>query len=232
MTIPRTPGSAMSRRVFWGGVVPILYLLALVAAVMLATATRHHARTGWTPAAAKLTQRTHAPARRERRVVHHRVSHRAPAAHRASVPAHLESASNVEPAVSRSSDRLVPSPAPHPALVIRIAAVATPSTMQSAINACDGPVEIAWSSDPFQWGALPNEIAEHDYCGGAVFDSLAAGQRVEVVGGDLGGLYVVNGNRRFATAGASADVLSGVGDVVLQTCVPNGVVLVGLDRVD
>lgn len=119
---------------------------------------------------------------------------------------------------------------PNPVLVVRIASVVTPATMQSAINACQGPVEILWSTDPFQWGSHPDEIAEHDYCGGTDFSSLAAGQQVQVIGGNLTGLYVVNGNRRFAGPGSSADLLDGMGAVVLQTCVPDGVVLVGLDR--
>lgn len=96
--------------------------------------------------------------------------------------------------------------------------------MQSAINACTGPVEIVW-------GNLPPEVAEHDYCGGSAFSSLSAGERVRVIGGNLSGTYVVNGQRRFATAGSSADLLRGIGDIALQTCVPGGVILIGLDRV-
>lgn len=137
----------------------------------------------------------------------------------------------LEPAVSRSSDRK-PAVVANSAsvFVVRITRVATPQTMQSAIDACTGPVEILWSNDRFRWGAHPDEIAEHDYCGGSEFSSLAKGQRVRVIGGTLSGRYVVNGYRRFARAGSPAQLLNGLGAIVLQTCVPDGVVLVGLDR--
>ena len=136
------------------------------------------------------------------------------------------------PIASRSYERWRPHAASDTtSLVVRIWTVATPDNMQSAINSCDGPVEINWRSDPSKWGSHPDEIAEHDYCGGAEFRSLRRGQRVRVAGGDLSGLYVVNGDRRFAYAGSSADMLNGLGAIVLQTCVPGGVVLIGLDRV-
>lgn len=225
------------RRVFLARVVPVAYVLALVVtSVVASTGVGLHsamrspsvvgldagvptASGSWPKARERQTQR------RVRMAAVRRIGRR-----KATMRSRVEWV--FRPAVSRSSQRLAPKPPPSAALVLHIVAVATPDTMQSAIDACDGPVEINWHSDPARWGVHPDEIAEHDYCGGSQFRFLRRGQRVRVMGGDLSGVYVANGNRRFAFAGSPAHELDGIGDLALQTCVRGGVVLIGLDRVD
>ena len=112
---------------------------------------------------------------------------------------------------------------PTTGVVIRVTAVTNPNDAQAAADACRGPIEILWPG-------LPTEIAQHDYCGGAWFDSVTTGERIEVSGGTMPGLFVVNGRRRVVNHGTSASILSGLGDLVLQTCVGSQMILVGLDR--
>lgn len=132
-----------------------------------------------------------------------------------------------------------PTPKPRPAVVVPAAPAAPPAPAgphyihisevtdsggaQSAIDACQGPVEVTWPSDP-------TEIAQHNYCGGAWFTSLTGGDEVIVSGGTVAGTYVVNGARRYAAKGSSSSTLDGLGDLVLQTCVGNQLVLIGLSR--
>lgn len=116
----------------------------------------------------------------------------------------------------------VASAAPAPR-ILRIVAVASPEDAQLEINRCAGAVEVAWSSDP-------HEIAEHDFCGGAWFASVAAGTAVEVVGGTRPGLYVANGNRQMLPKGADSSALDGLGDLVLQTCDGDSLIVIGLSR--
>lgn len=222
-----------SRRFLLAWVVPPAYVLALTMAVMAASGGEIKQQPTAAPAALHVAGKRRLPAlrhapRRHLRVHHHRTARRAaaPVAKRTPV---TRVVSAVE--VSRSSYRSAPVPQPTPDLVIRIATVATPDTMQEAINACQGPVEIDWAREPWRWGLHPSEIAEHDYCGGSSFRALTTGQRVQVIGGDLGGFYVVDGNRRYAAAGSSAALLDGIGDIAVQTCVPGGVILIGLERV-
>lgn len=215
---PSTPG-----RLFLGRVVPLLYVLALVVTAVLARAGDGGPTAARTEAMQAASQVRPLTTKRPRHVArprhHHGIRHRGfrPPTRIVTAP------ESVEAAVSRSDDREITAPPAKVSLIIRIASVASPSTMQAAINECRGPVEVVW-------GWYPTEIAEHDFCGGAVFSSLSAGERVRVVGGGLSGVYVANGQRRFAAAGSSAQVLSGMGDLVLQTCVSDGVILVGLDR--
>lgn len=228
MTTPVAAGPSTAGRLFLGRVVPLLYVLALVLAAMLARAGVSHPAAADAqvikPAASRvkpLASRAHRHAHPVTRPRHHAAPHR----DRRPVPAPFVPAPvSVVSVVSRSADRVPAAPPAKVGLVITIATVSSPATMQSAINDCLGPVEIVW-------GYYPTEIAEHDFCGGAAFSSLSDGERVRLIGGGLSGVYVVNGQRRFAAVGSPADQLSGMGDVVLQTCVTDGVILVGLDRV-
>lgn len=228
----------LAERFVLAGIFPVAYLLALAMAVTMAIATPgqivHQEAQEFALRSSEAPLSLHRPPRRQhrqrvrslmpvRRVPrsHYRVRRMFSTWHRAL------------PAVSRSGERPpTPVPSSEAVLVIRIWTVATPDNMQTAINSCRGPVEINWRSDASRWRVHPDEITEHDYCGGSVFRSLRRGQRVHVIGGDLSGRYVVNGKRRFASPGSSADALNSVGEIVLQTCVPGGVVLIGLDRVD
>lgn len=54
--------------------------------------------------------------------------------------------------------------------------------VQVVIDACRGPIEIDWRSDPQRWGVHPPEIAEHKYCGGWAFTSLRRGALVRIWG--------------------------------------------------
>lgn len=227
MTTPAAAGRSMPRRLFLARVVPVWYVLALMMAAVLARASMSPAEPTKTETLQPVSSRVkpvskvHHHAHRVARPVRHHVTRPRlePPAPRPVVAA----PKRVESVVSRSDDRRQ-TPPPAVSLVITIASIASPATMQSAINDCLGPVEI-------DWGYFPTEIAEHDFCGGSAFSSLSTGQRVRVVGGGMPGVYVVNGQRRFAAAGSSADQLNGMGDIVLQTCVSDGVILVGLDRV-
>lgn len=112
---------------------------------------------------------------------------------------------------------------------IRVADVVTPASMQQAIDRCIGPVEIVRQLPA--WAPHTTEIAEHNMCGGAAFDSLRRDQRIEILGGGLTGTYVVNGRHRFVTRGSSAAALDGLGDLDLQTCLGSGIIIIGLSRI-
>jgi hypothetical protein len=222
-----THGAATTRpprRIFLGLVVPLLYILALAAAVSLASGGTKARSPQMTLATdhvrAKAMHRTHHAKRATR--PHRHVAK--PTVRRSHAPRVVSTPPPViDVPVSRSDDRVAVAEVA-PALVIHIAAVTGPLGMQSAINSCQGPVEIVW-------GVYPTEIAQHDYCGGSAFSALTAGQQVQVIGGGLTGTYVVNGDFRYASVGSSASQLDGIGDIALQTCVTDGVILVGLDRV-
>lgn len=227
MTTPWAAGPVFPKRLFLGVVVPVLYILALAVAVVTAS----NGRDGHAPSAsmtlvgvrAEPSAKPHAKPKHVVRRAEPKPSTRP--LHRVQTEVIRPPVQrDVEPVVSRSAYRAVVEESQRVALVVRVASVTTPATMQAAINRCDGPVEI-------DWGFLPTEIAEHDYCGGSAFSALSAGQQVQVVGGSMAGRYVVNGERRFAAAGSSAYQLDGIGDLALQTCVSGGVILVGLDRV-
>lgn len=225
MTTHGADDTRAPRRWFLGLIVPVLYILALALAVSLARGGAGSRAPQVSLATDHVRAKVVHPAIRAKRTMprpHRRVVK--PTIRRTHAPVVAATPPPViEATVSRSDDRLPP-PIEPAALVIRIAAVTGPLTMQSAINACNGPVEI-------DWGIYPTEIAEHDYCGGTAFSALSAGQRVQVIGGSVAGTYVVNGNLRYASAGSSASALNGIGDIALQTCVTDGVILVGLDRV-
>lgn len=136
--------------------------------------------------------------------------------------------------ISRSSARTAPRRAPRTTAstktvtapksadrVVRIAGVATSADMQRKLDACNGPIQINWSTHT-------TEIAQHDYCGGSWMSKVSTGQRITVVGGTISGTYVVNGNRRTVSKDSSASALDGLGSLVLQTCVGSRMVLVGL----
>lgn len=227
MTTPWAAGPVFPKRLLLGVVVPVLYILALAITVVAASGGRdgHAPSASMTlvgvraePVAKPHTKPKHVVQRTEPKPFTRPLHRVTTVAMRPPVQHH------VEPVVSRSAYRPVIEESPSVALVVRVASVTTPATMQAAINQCHGPVEI-------DWGFLPTEIAEHDYCGGSAFSALSAGQQVQVVGGSMAGRYVVNGQRRFAAAGSSAYQLDGLGDLALQTCVSGGVILVGLDRV-
>ena len=102
---------------------------------------------------------------------------------------------------------------------------ATPGDMQGKIDRCVGPVAITIPDAPLL-------ITEHDYCGGTGrIASLRKGDRVQVAGGGgVNGTYKVV-SIRYVPKGSSTSVLRGLGAVVLQTCVGNSVVLVGINRI-
>jgi hypothetical protein len=183
----------------------VLVLVAVAAVMIGFTATTATGKADRRPTAAATTSAPRHPA-----VVRHQVR------------------LTVRVATSRSTQRAAVSAvaaAPEPAsqATIYVSAVTNPSTAQAAANACRGPIEILWPG-------LPAPIAQHDYCGGAWFNSVTTGERIKVVGGTMPGMYVANGRRLMVGKGTSSSVLSGLGTLVLQTCVGNQMVLVGLDR--
>jgi hypothetical protein len=136
-------------------------------------------------------------------------------------PAHSRPAKPASRSLSRPP---VATPGP---VVIRVITVSSVANAQSEVNRCAGPVEVNYSS----YG-LPNDIVQHNYCGGSRFASLATGTHVTIIGGAHPGTYVVNANKRYIYHGQNVGVLAGIGDLALQTCVDGGkMAFVGLTRV-
>jgi hypothetical protein len=109
---------------------------------------------------------------------------------------------------------------------VRVAYYAGPYTMQRLLDRCDGPVAVKFE------GLRQRLLAQHDYCGGRWILGLERGDTVTLSNGNLAGRYRVNGNIKVVRKGTSAGVLRGMGNVVAQTCRPDGdtVRLVGLSR--
>lgn len=186
----------------------VLVLVAVVAAVLGLTVTT---------AAGRAVHQTSTPAPTVAVPTH------VHAVHRAALVRSTRSAtsrSTQRPSVQAAPSRSAVAPS---GATIRVVAVTNPDDAQAAADTCRGPIEILWPG-------LPAEIAQHDYCGGAWFNSVVAGQRIRVVGGTMPGTYVVNGRRLVVSHGTSASALAGLGSLVLQTCVGSQMVLVGLDR--
>lgn len=101
------------------------------------------------------------------------------------------------------------------------------ATMQDHLDRCDGPVLVRFA------GLRERLLAEHDYCGGRWILRLRADQVLRLAGDSVGGIYQVNGRTDVVPKGTSAGVIRGLGDVVAQTCRPDGrtLRLVGLTRV-
>jgi hypothetical protein len=117
------------------------------------------------------------------------------------------------------------SPLPRPDLTERVAHTARPGTMQRALDLCQGPVAVRFA------GMRERLLAEHDFCGGGWIIALDEGQVVQLTGGGISGTYAV-GRATVVPKGTSAGVIRGLGDVVAQTCRPDGktIRLVGLSR--
>lgn len=129
---------------------------------------------------------------------------------------------------------LPPGPSVHPharprgstPITITVVEVTTAAGGQAAVNRCAGPVEVQYG----RWG-YPNDIIQHDYCGGAWMAFIRAGTRIRIVGGTEPGLYVANGNRRLVPKDSRVSFLQGIGDVALQTCEGSQLALIGLTRI-
>lgn len=117
------------------------------------------------------------------------------------------------------------SPLPRPDRTERVAGTARPATMQQALDRCEGPVAVRFA------GMRERLLAEHDFCGGDWVIALDEGQVVRLIGGGVSGTYAV-GRARVVPKGTSAGAIRGLGDVVAQTCRPDGKTLrlVGLSR--
>lgn len=164
------------------------------------------------------------------RPISHAATTLEPAAHRATTSvsraavrtAPVQKVTSAKAPVATS--RVATSPAAG-SVVIHVITVTSAADAQSQMNRCAGPVEIDYSP----WG-LPNDIAQHNYCGGAWFASLATGTHVTIVGGAHPGTYVV-GQKRYVSHGQDVSVLRGIGDLALQTCVGGDqMAYVGLNR--
>lgn len=109
---------------------------------------------------------------------------------------------------------------------VRVAYYAGAYTMQRLLDRCDGPVAVKFD------GLRQRLLAQHDYCGGRWILGLERGDIVTLSNGNLAGRYRVNGSIKVVRKGTSAGVLRGMGNVVAQTCRPDGdtVRLVGLSR--
>ena len=162
--------------------------------------------------------RSPAPAR-DRRALPGRIDRRAVLATRpASIHRRTPSGPTRQPLSGRQSGPTFPA-------VIRVVEVTSAANGQAAVDRCMGPVEVLYT--PFGY---PNDIVEHDYCGGAWFLSLTPGTRIRVVGGTQPGLYVVNGRRRVVPWGSTIAAMHGLGALVLQTCQGHSMVFIGLSR--
>ena len=105
--------------------------------------------------------------------------------------------------------------------------VADLGNVQRALNQCRGPV--AWNS---HGEGAPWLLFEHDYCGGAWALSTRAGDRLTIRNGVLAGSWQANGRVRVISHGAQVSVTRGLGQLVVQTCIPgtSRMRLVGFDR--
>src|SRR4051794_2905555 len=99
--------------------------------------------------------------------------------------------------------------------------------VQRALNQCRGPV--AWNShgEGARW-----LMFEHDYCGGAWALSVRAGHLLKVRNGPLAGTWRSNGRIRVVSRGAMVSTTRGLGELVVQTCIPgtSRMRLVGFNR--
>ena len=79
----------------------------------------------------------------------------------------------------------------------------------------------------------PTLLAEHDFCGGIWILRLVPGEVIRLAGGGIGGSYQVTDRIKVVEKGRSAAAIRGMGDVVAQTCRPDGTTLrlVGLTKV-
>lgn len=121
----------------------------------------------------------------------------------------------------------VPDPKPTVDLHVDVAHEASPATVQDALALCQGPVTVRFA------GIGPTLLAEHDFCGGTWVLRLDPGEVVRLRGSDDAGTYRVTRRIKAVPKGSSAYVLEGMGDVVAQTCLPDGSTLrlVGLSRI-
>jgi len=99
--------------------------------------------------------------------------------------------------------------------------------VQRALNQCRGPV--AWNS---RGEGAPWLLFEHDYCGGAWALSTRSGDRLTIRNGALAGTWQSNGRVRVISRGALVSTTRGLGQLVVQTCIPgtSRMRLVGFDR--
>src|SRR3954447_18708631 len=105
--------------------------------------------------------------------------------------------------------------------------VSSLGNVQGALNQCRGPV--AWNS---RGDGAPWLLFEHDYCGGAWALSVQAGHVLKVRNGPLAGTWQSNGRIRVVSRGAMVSTTRGLGQLVVQTCIPgtSRMRLVGFDR--
>ena len=205
---PERTAFATSRLRRCGVRTALVATLAVTVALTVGTAPEQAgARAGVTP-----PQATPKPAVTLSPVVHpRRVAHRAPTT------------------ASAQPRTLAHPPVRHQALTpitVHVVEVATAAEGQAAVNRCAGPVEVQYG----HWG-YPNDIIQHDYCGGAWMAFIRPGTKIHIVGGTEPGLYVANGNRRLVPKNARVSFLAGIGDMALQTCEGDHLALIGLTRI-
>jgi hypothetical protein len=113
-------------------------------------------------------------------------------------------------------------------LHVEVAHSATPATVEETLDLCQGPVAVRFE------GIRPTLLAEHDFCGGTWVLGLDPGQVVDLRGSDDSGTYLVTRRIKVVPKGSPASTLQGMGDVVAQTCRPDGSTLrlVGLSRIE
>lgn len=113
-------------------------------------------------------------------------------------------------------------------LHVEVAHSATPATVQETLDLCEGPVAVRFT------GSRPTLLAEHDYCGGSWVLRLDPGEVVRLHGSVDSGTYRVSRRIKVVPKESSAFTLRGMGDVVAQTCRPDGSTLrlVGLSRIE
>lgn len=197
----------------WSTRAALVTALAVVVGVVVGTAPEQasaHARMAL-PQVAPKPARTLSPVAHARVVHHARAMARAPKASRV----------RPRPVARLHAQRTVSTP-----ITINVAEVATAADGQAAVNRCAGPVEVLYG----RWG-YPDDIIQHDYCGGAWMAFIRPGTRIQIVGGTRPGLYVANGNRRLVPKNSRVSFLAGIGDLALQTCDGNQLALIGLTRV-
>lgn len=121
-----------------------------------------------------------------------------------------------------------PAQPPEVDLDVEVAHSATPATVQDTLDLCQGAVTVRFA------GIRPTLLAEHDYCGGTWVLGLDPGEVVRLRGSNDSGTYRVTRQIKVVPKGSSTFTLHGMGDVVAQTCRPDGSTmrLVGLSRIE
>jgi hypothetical protein len=101
---------------------------------------------------------------------------------------------------------------------------ASPKTMQKTIDSCQGPTLVKGFSVPL--------VAQHNYCGGTRnLGKFSVGDKFLLRGAKkLNGSYRIT-QRKIVPQATDSQILKGMGDIVLQTCKRDKLLLTGARKI-